>query len=102
MKTLTSHEIAVRFAEKFQREYPNTPIYQLMEELRIAIDEYEQQVKSVDLADVGESLSRKGFQEVVKQQAVGFQENMQFEDVDFEQLKLIASAIWDDYRIVER
>lgn len=53
MKTLTSHEIALTFAEKFQSEYPNIPIYKLMEELRISIEEYgKQQVKSVDLADV--------------------------------------------------
>ena len=52
MKRLTSHDIALTFAEKFQSEYPNTPIYKLMEELRITIDDHVQQVKSVDLANV--------------------------------------------------
>lgn len=54
---MTSHEIALTFAEKFQNEYPNTPIYLLMEELRKAIDDYvEEQVNSGDLADVGGAL----------------------------------------------
>jgi len=51
--TSTSHEIALNFAEKFQKEYPNTPIHELMEELRQAIDDHVEQVKSVGLGGVG-------------------------------------------------
>ena len=43
MSNHTSHSIALKFAEKFQRSYPETAIHVLMEELRSDIDELVQQ-----------------------------------------------------------
>ena len=53
---MTSHEIALNFTERFQQEYPNTPIHELIEGLRQAIDDH---VQSVDLADVGGAMKTK-------------------------------------------
>ena len=36
----TPHEIALEFSEKFQKIYPNKPLWEMMEELRIEIEKY--------------------------------------------------------------
>jgi FkbM family methyltransferase len=48
-RKMTSHEIALKFSERYQSEYPKTLIHRLMEDLRKAIDQHvkEQVEKSV-------------------------------------------------------
>lgn len=36
----TAHEIALSFSEKFQANYPAKPLWRMMEDLRIEIEEY--------------------------------------------------------------
>jgi len=36
----TSHEIALDFSEKFQNNYPQKPLFQMMEDLKIEIDRH--------------------------------------------------------------
>lgn len=36
----SAHEIAVEFAERFQKNYPQKPLFPMLDDLRKAIEEY--------------------------------------------------------------
>ena len=93
-----AHEL---YPSIWQDDDGNIEKYRLRQAFMNGVEYALQQVNSVDLADVGETLSKQEFQAVMKRELEGFRE-MSIFDLSDAAGELLASSIWDDHKVIER